>query len=78
MTRGLGPWGLIGRSRLFGLFANCLGVVISEYGLREGRRFILVNITTADTSLLNVYNNIMGVFENRFGTLLDGNVFDLA
>lgn len=39
---------------------------------------ILVDITAADSSLLNVYDNIVGVFKHGFGTVFDHDILDLA
>ena len=39
---------------------------------------ILVDITTADSSLLNVYDNIVGIFKHGLGTIFDHDVLDLA
>jgi hypothetical protein len=37
-----------------------------------------VDITTADTGLLNVHDNIVGVFEDGLRTVFDSDVLDFA
>ena len=39
---------------------------------------VLVDITTTNPCLLNVHDNVVGVFENRLRTFFDSDVFGLA